>query len=163
MKLDKRSFAKISILTGILVIGFVMATVVTSSDNSLPHSMWMRKIVNTGYERDEYVLIRFNMARLIKQIKCLPGDYLENVDNCFYCYNPSPAVLNGIVKPLPPIKLGCAKLFDRIGNPTSIFQYSGVIPDFSYFVIGEHPDSYDSRYIGLINSGMIEDALWVLK
>jgi type IV secretory pathway protease TraF len=158
-------FVKISILTGILLTGFIMATVVKSSDVSSPYSLWIRKIVNTGYERNEYVLIKFNHIKLIKQIKCLPGEYLENIDNCFYCAENSELKANTTENPELELKgkLGCAKLFDRKGNMTNPFRYSGIIPPHYYFVMGEHKDSYDSRYIGLINAGQIEDALWPVR
>jgi signal peptidase I/conjugal transfer pilin signal peptidase TrbI len=149
MTSDRKLFiVKISILAGTLLIGIIMATIVTSSDVSLPYSLWMRKIINTGFERDEYVLIRYNQIKLVKQIKCVPGDWLEKVNDCFYCNTE---------------QLCCTKPFDRQGKPTKIFQYSGSIPDFHYFVMGEHKDSFDSRYIGLINTGQIEDALWAIK
>jgi signal peptidase I len=125
-----------------------MTAIVHSTDESSPYSLWMRKIVNTGFERDEYILIRYNNIKLIKQIKCLPGDELYTVNDCFYC-NTEP--------------LGCAKLFDRKGNLTTPFYYNGTIPKFHYFVMGEHKDSYDSRYIGFINAGQIEDALWAIR
>jgi type IV secretory pathway protease TraF len=149
MILGKGLYARIAFILGLALMTAAICTVRLSSDDSLPHSVWITKFIRRDhYTPGEYVLLRHNQIKLIKQVKCAPGDYLDNVDDCFYC--------NGDA-------LGCAKYFDRQGKPTSIFRYSGIIPPFEYFVMGHHQDSYDSRYIGLVNYGQIEEALWALK
>ncbi len=72
-----------------------------------------------------------------KEIKCLPGDTLVTKGLEYYCNDQL---------------LGRAKTIDSQGRPvTTFFQYGGVVPNDSYFVMGTHKDSHDSRYWGFVD------------
>ena len=68
---------------------------------------------------------------LIKEVACFPGDYLLAKEGKFYC--------NG-------------KLIARAHpkSPSPPISYDGKIPEGMYFLLGKHPYSFDSRYIGLV-------------
>ena len=72
---------------------------------------------------------------LTKQLACGPGDTLRFADGVHTC--------NGQV--IDHILL--SKLED--GTPVPPFQYDGVIPEGQGFLLGTHPRSLDSRYLGL--------------
>ncbi|HFB97879.1 MAG TPA: hypothetical protein ENJ62_01950 [Bryobacterales bacterium] len=72
----------------------------------------------------------------IKVVRCLPGDYLETrPDRSFWC--------NGEF-------LGIASETDSKGRPAPLFVFNGRIPEGRYFVLGEHPMSFDSKYWGFV-------------
>jgi signal peptidase I len=71
--------------------------------------------------------------KMVKNVVCKEGMYLKVVGRDYYC--------NGVY-------LGRAKEKDRYGKYVENFKYDGVIPEGYYFLMGTHPDSYDSRYYG---------------
>lgn len=77
---------------------------------------------------------------LIKKVACFPGDYLLAGGGKFYCNGK----LMGVAHPR---------------SPSPPFSYDGVIPEGKYFILGEHPYSFDSRYIGLIDRGRVTGVL----
>lgn len=78
--------------------------------------------------------------RFVKRVACMSGERLIHSGRDFYC--------NGAF-------LATAKAWDRKGNPAAPFDFNGTIPDGKYFALGEHADSYDSRYWGFVNHGWI--------
>lgn len=72
----------------------------------------------------------------IKIVKVMPGEALENKDNCFFSES----------QPC----LGCAKYKSRTGQIMKAFNYKGLVPDGSFFVMGTNIDSFDSRYFGFV-------------
>lgn len=76
----------------------------------------------------------------MKKVGCNEGDIIERKGLDFYC--------NGVF-------ISRAKTHDKKGNPTQLFDYSGAIPAGKFFAIGDHIDSYDSKYWGFA------DANWV--
>ncbi|MDR2105307.1 MAG: S26 family signal peptidase, partial [Deferribacteraceae bacterium] len=110
IRLNKGLIAKIALSLALVLFITAVCTVKISTDKSLPYTIWISKRIQHTYKKGEYVLIRYNNIKLIKQIKCLPGDELYTINDCFYC--------NAEM-------LGCAKLFDRKGNFTTPFYYNG--------------------------------------
>jgi len=75
---------------------------------------------------------------LMKQVGCSPGQSLtKDVEGKFFCDDEL---------------LGKALITDSHGNLLPQFNYSGTVPDDSYFLIGSHPRSFDSKYFGFIHS-----------
>ena len=73
---------------------------------------------------------------LSKKLGCIPGDILKTIGLEYYCNN---------------YPMGKAIEFDSSKRPMKRqFIYNGVIPPDSYFVLGDHPNSFDSRYYGFI-------------
>ncbi len=73
---------------------------------------------------------------LIKKVGCLPGDLLQTNGRGVFC--------NG--KPL-----GVPLNQDSEGNLLLSFHFNGIVPDDSYYMIGSHPRSFDSRYFGFVH------------
>jgi signal peptidase I/conjugal transfer pilin signal peptidase TrbI len=67
----------------------------------------------------------------------MPGDHLKTLDRLYYC--------NGEF-------LGWAKEYSLKGERVENFVYDGVVPTGNIFVMGEHKDSFDSRYFGFIEA-----------
>jgi type IV secretory pathway protease TraF len=105
-------------------------------------------------EKGDYVLIDFDTSiypdkslppRAIKRVACRGGQFLENRGNEYFCAGQY---------------LGRAKDYTMNGTPTNKFIFSGAIPKGHVFVIGSHPDSYDSRYFGLIAPHQVMAKVW---
>jgi len=71
----------------------------------------------------------------IKRIGCSAGEELKNIGNDYYCDN------KFIAK---------AKNYSLGGERLKKFEFSGRIPEGYIFLVGDHSDSYDSRYFGFI-------------
>jgi signal peptidase I len=74
---------------------------------------------------------------LIKSAVGVPGDELETAAD-------GRVLVNGVV-------VAVAKPYSLKGEKLVWFRFAGRIPPGRYFVCGEHKDSYDSRYFGLVD------------
>jgi signal peptidase I/conjugal transfer pilin signal peptidase TrbI len=78
---------------------------------------------------------------VMKILGCNEGDLLAvDAEKRFYC--------NGEY-------LVRAKDYSLKGEPLRHFVYRGTVPKGFMFVMGEHKDSYDSRYFGLVDKSRI--------
>lgn len=76
--------------------------------------------------------------KIIKIVGCAPGETLtRNLKGEFYC--------NGVF-------LGQALQADSKGRPLPQFGFSGIVPADNYFMIGDNPRSFDSKYFGFIHA-----------
>jgi len=73
----------------------------------------------------------------IKRIGCSAGEEIKNIGNEYYCKNQLIAI---------------AKDYSLGGERLKKFEYSGKIPEGDMFLLGDHVDSYDSRYFGFIKT-----------
>lgn len=99
------------------------------------------------YRQGDYVVMRWQGddpnhqarlkpgMRLIKRIGCGPGHHLRVSDKDASC--------DGRF-------LGTVRERNRQGQPLKPALYDGAVPPRHYFLMGDHPASYDSRYFGLI-------------
>ena len=78
---------------------------------------------------------------LTKQVVCVPGERLH-FDGTFYRCNGR--WLGGVLR----------ETWDH--RPLTRFRFEGVIPPGQLFVLGSHPRSFDSRYIGLIDASTVQ-------
>ena len=83
----------------------------------------------------------YDSAKAMKQLKCKGGQTLTVKGRDFFCDN---------------IFIGVAKEKTLSGKPLTLFVFNGVIPDGKLFVMGNHRDSYDSRYMGFIDRTSVE-------
>jgi signal peptidase I len=84
--------------------------------------------------------------KIIKQIVCVEGQELVSSGGKFYCDGELVAV---------------ALNKDSSGNAINHFSFNGTIPKNSFFVIGDNPKSYDSRYFGFIErDNVMGVAIW---
>lgn len=85
---------------------------------------------------------------LIKRVAGVPGDRVS-VENRFVFINDQPVAF--------------AKPTSRTGEPLRPLN-SGAIPEGFFFALGDHPDSFDSRYArpGLIHSSTVRGRAYCL-
>ena len=83
----------------------------------------------------------------IKRIGCSAGEELKNIGNEFYCKNKL---------------IAKAKEYSLGGERLRNFEFSGKIPEGNMFLVGDHVDSYDSRYFGFIKTTDIIATLYPL-
>jgi len=95
--------------------------------------------------RGDYVWVRSLSSKyiddgkefsVIKRVACNTGDLLEVSNRNYSC--------NGQF-------LGRAKIYSLKGEPLKNFIFNGIIPEGKVFVMGEHKDSFDSRYLGFMD------------
>jgi signal peptidase I len=141
------------VLVAVLLLGsLIPGRLIVAVSDSLDHRIFFmtgfnRKAIKTGdyivFQGDEREIsahtkpmIDKNLDRMIKKVGCASGDMLVHNDQGeFYC--------NGCF-------VGKALETDSLKRPLPQFQFSGVVPKESYFMIGTNPRSYDSRYFGFI-------------
>ena len=87
------------------------------------------------------------VVTFIKKAGCSSGEHLKVEAGSYYC--------NGKY-------LGHAKTKSLRGDPLTPFIYNGEIPAGMFFALGDHPDSYDSRYVGFISRDRIKEVAWAL-
>lgn len=73
----------------------------------------------------------------IKRVGCIAGEELKNIGNEFYCKNKL---------------IAKAKEYSLGGEPLLKYNYSGIVPRGALFLVGDHIDSYDSRYFGFLKT-----------
>lgn len=89
-----------------------------------------------------------DVPNFFKIIRCDEGDILYvDAEKRFFC--------NGAF-------LGIAKDYSRKGEKMRYFVFNGKIPRGSMFVMGEHRDSYDSRYFGFVDKSRVRARLYPL-
>ena len=76
-----------------------------------------------------------------------PGDFLRTEGREFF--------INGE-------RVGTASETDSAGEPVGSFEFFGPIPEGSWFVLGDGPRSYDSRYWGVVRRSWVVGRAWPL-
>lgn len=140
------------------VAWFVCSHLTVTLTPSLTHRVFWRstspagvRAVHTG----SYIIFEHvvpaplnRLVRVVKRVGCSSGETLTaDANDDYYC--------NGQY-------LGRAKRRTLLGEPLTPFRYNGVVPDGMLFVVGDHRDSYDSRYIGFVQHEMVEEIAWAL-
>lgn len=75
-------------------------------------------------------------VRTIKRVGCTEGSTLSvKWEKYYYCNN---------------MYIGQAKDKSLKGEPVKSFRFNGEVPNGALFVVGDHPDSYDSKYFGFL-------------
>lgn len=85
---------------------------------------------------------------LIKRVGCSEGETLKVEGDDFYC--------NGNY-------LGKAKHKTLMGSPLKPFVFNGTVPYGKVFAVGDHKDSYDSRYWGFLDLNKVEARAWAIS
>ena len=130
----------------LLPIFFLQGKLVLVTSDSVPH----RVLVKTDGvpQKGDYALIRIEHAltdhepvTLTKKLACYAGEVLEVDHRDYYCDGQY---------------LGRAKRESLAGTPLQRFVHNGPIPTGYAFALGEHVDSFDSRYWGLVDVDLTE-------
>lgn len=136
MKRSSFMFATLSIS---LVVSLTLPYVVIPVSGSI-HPSLLIKLPSIRPVKGDYVTFPLEIDRfkdrhliLTKKIGCMSGEKLESRGGAYFC--------NGDY-------LGTALDKDGNGNPLSRFEFNGIIPNNKAFLIGDNPNSYDSRYWG---------------
>lgn len=87
------------------------------------------------------------VVRFIKRAGCTSGETLKVEKDYYFC--------NGEY-------IGHAKRKSLKGDPLTPFVFNGTVPEGVVFAIGDHPDSYDSRYVGFISHHRVQEVAWAL-
>jgi len=143
----------IVILAAVLVGVCLPNRIIVSTSPSLTHRIFFlipvnRKKIRTGdylvfEDKDADILfIRQGLNkkndRLIKKVGCAPGDILtQDADRAWHCGQE---------------ELGTPLKTDSRGRKLPRFRFAGIIPPGSYFMVGDNPRSFDSKYFGFVHA-----------
>jgi len=139
------------ILAALLVGAWLPARIIVSTSHSLQHRVFflvpvhIKKIKPGDYlvfSHDDTSFVNRGLNpendRLIKRVGCSPGQVLtRNADRLFSCNKK---------------ELGKAMDKDSQGRVLSQFEFSGLVPEDNFFMIGSNPRSFDSRYFGFVHA-----------
>ena len=141
----------IVILAALLVGLWLPGRIIVSTSPSLNHRVFFLipmsgRITGGDYlvfreKEGERSLIRQGLNEkndvLIKRVGCAPGELLtRNVNRAWLCGQEN---------------LGIPLETDSRGRTLPQFQFAGIVPEDSYFMVGDDPRSFDSRYFGFIH------------
>ena len=135
-----------------VIVPAILSRLILNITPSIPaHLLWLSK--NKHISKNDYILYTKKHpyitidAPLIKQVRCVQGEHLTYKAPWFVC--------NGIY---------IAKTLKKTseGKPLTPFVYDGVIPKGYVFALGTNPNSFDSRYLGLVKLSETKKAyrLW---
>lgn len=147
-----RSILLLSLLLAGFAGSFLPGRVSVTLTPSVKHRVWWLSKGTTHVRHGQYVLFLLptsNLAgmavpdtvvtgqdiRVIKRVGCDEGEDLTRKGRDFYCGDEF---------------LGHAKARSQQGETLTPFSFSGKIPSGKVFLVGDHPDSFDSRYFGLV-------------
>lgn len=135
----------IAVISG-LVAWFIERHLLFTLTPSLSHRVYlMVRAKEVG--KNDYVVFSLKGDRfakdndkLLKRVGCAAGDVLRTAGKEYFCND---------------VFLGKAKDFSLKGDRLPNFNYNGVIGSGFIFVIGDHKDSYDSKYFGFIHKDQV--------
>ena len=137
----KEILSYIIIIIVVLLIKQFIVTPIKVNQSSMNNTLYDKDIMildRISYrfkkiKRFDIVVIKKNNEYLIKRVVGFPGESLEYKDNKLYINDKF--VEENFLK-----------------KKTSDYKYEGVIPDDSYFLVGDNrPDSLDSRIFGVVS------------
>jgi conjugal transfer pilin signal peptidase TrbI len=125
-----------------VTISFGMDRIVLAHGESVPITVFW-KLPRSLPVKGDYVMFEISHpiigprpTKLTKQLVCDAGDLLQLRGDAFWC--------NGV-------RLGGFITRTWDDKPLTPFAYDGQIPEGQAFVMGSHPRSLDSRYLGLVD------------
>ncbi len=150
---DGRQTGVVIVLLAALLVGlWLPGRIIVSTSGSLERRVFfLVPVRRNNIVRGDYLVfrktgpeVRFlrrgsrpNNDTLIKRVGCVPGDRLtRNSQGEYLC---GQRVLG---RPLER---------DSQGRQLPQFRFAGIVPEDSYFMVGDDPRSFDSRYFGFIH------------
>lgn len=148
----KRTILLLSLLLAGFAGSFLPARISVTLTPSVKHRIWWLSQDTFQVRQGQYVLFHLPYSSLagmvvpesvvsgediqaIKRVGCDEGEMLNRKGRDFFCKEEF---------------LGRAKEQSQNGEPLTPFLFSGRIPPGKVFLVGDHPDSFDSRYFGLV-------------
>ena len=153
-KLNSREKAlAIVVLAALLAGSWLPGRLIVSTSPSLDYRVFFLTKTKTTIRNGDYLVFKHDDTsfvhkgldqkndRLVKKVGCCPGEMLS-VDTArkFHCGQR---------------ELGTALETDSKGRFLPVFDFTGPVPDNSYFMVGTNPRSFDSRYFGFIHADEI--------
>ena len=133
--------------------GLIPSRISVTLSPSLKHRIFFIKQYTPGenIKTGNYVMFMLSAPhskngkpqKVMKKVGCSAGEELSQEGRDFFC--------NGGL-------LGTAKKFSLKGKKLAAFKYAGTVPKDKMFLVGDHKDSYDSRYFGFVDK---KDILYV--
>ncbi|MBU0946693.1 MAG: signal peptidase I [Proteobacteria bacterium] len=140
----------IVILAALLVGAWLPERIIVSTSPSLEHRIFFLTRANSEIKLGDYLVFRHKDSsfvqkgldpandRIIKKVGCRPGDnFSTDVERNYFCGQKL---------------LGVALQTDSKGRSLPLFQFSGPVPEDSYFMVGTNPRSFDSKYFGFVHA-----------
>ncbi|TKB23099.1 hypothetical protein FCL47_23900 [Desulfopila sp. IMCC35006] len=144
-------------LAAMLLGSFLPGRLIVALSDSLDHRLFFmtgfnrEKIKNGDYlvfqgnkdevEKHAKPMLNKKLDKLIKKVGCAPGEALtRDAQGQFFCQG---------------VFIGKALIADSFKRPLPQFQYSGIVPEKNFFMIGTNPRSYDSKYFGFVDADKI--------
>jgi len=156
---EKKLFRKLSrgektwaivALAALLTGAWLPERIIVSTSPSLEHRIYFLTKTKATIKNGDYLVFKHKDTsfvrkglvqdndRLLKKVGCSPGEMLSvNTEKTFFCGSR---------------KLGTALEVDSKGRALPLFEFTGPVPDNSYFMMGTNPRSFDSRYFGFIHA-----------
>ena len=149
------------VLAAVLLGTALPGRIIVAVSPSLSHRVFFRVPVPGKIEDGDYLVFRHRdptMLRflakgvnrendlLVKKVGCGPGDLLVRERDGFHCSDP----VSG-----EDVFLGRPLQTDSKGRTLPRFDFRGIVPQDSYFMVGSNPRSFDSRYFGFIHGDEI--------
>ena len=143
----------IVVLAALLTGSWLPGRLIISTSPSLEHRIFFLAKAKDSIKIGDYLVFKHEDIsfvhkgldqkndRLVKEVGCSPGNRLSiDSKRTFFCDQR---------------ELGKALKADSKGRSLPVFDFTGVMPDNSYFMVGTNPRSFDSRYFGFIHADEI--------
>ncbi len=159
---EKKLFRKLSrgektwaivVLAALLTGAWLPERIIVSTSPSLDNRIFFLTKTKAAIKNGDYLVFKHRDTsfvrkgidqdndRLLKKVGCSSGEMLlVNTKKTFFCGSK---------------ELGTALDVDSKGRSLPVFDFTGVVPDNSYFMVGTNPRSFDSRYFGFIHADEI--------
>lgn len=138
------------VLAALLVGIWLPERIIVSTSPSLKHRIFFLTRANSEIKLGDYLVFRHKDSdfvqkgldptndRMIKKVGCRPGEILStDIERNYFCGQKL---------------LGVALQTDSKGRSLPLFQFSGTVPEDSYFMVGRNPRSFDSKYFGFVHA-----------
>ncbi len=153
-KLNSREKTLAIVMLAALLAGvWLPGRLIISTSPSLDHRIFFLTRTKGSINTGDYLVFRYKDTRfvhkgldqendrLVKKVGCGPGDKLAiDSKRTFFCGQR---------------ELGTALETDSKGRSLPVFEYTGMVPKNSYFMVGTNPRSFDSRYFGFVHADEI--------
>ena len=141
----------LAILAALLVGLWLPGRIIVSTSPSLNHRVFFLIPMSGRITGGDYLVFKAKEGEtsfirkglnekndvLIKRVGCAPGELLtRNKNRAWLCERKN---------------LGISLETNSRGRTLPQFQFAGIVPEDSYFMVGDDPRSFDSRYFGFIH------------